>query len=286
VFQIASISKQFAATAILLLQEQDRISVRDPIGTWLPRCPAEWRPITVHHLLTHTSGIAHWRDYEDLSLYEPERREDLIAIFQQQPLRFAPGSGWYYSSPAYVLVAHIVEQVSGVPYVTFLRERFFDPLGMESTGAGNVSPRPELQANGHHGETALPHFELDTVGVGAGDVWSTTGDLARWASAILADEALSRRSVEALFARYAAAPAEEANAPDVHYGYGWFVARERDQIVYCHPGDNAGFVAFHAMLPDAEAPITLTVLSNDEQSDAQGLGRELVRSLVAARSAS
>src|SRR5579884_184421 len=120
-FQIASISKQFAAAAILLLQESGALSVHDQLCTWLPDAPEKWQPITVHHLLTHTSGIPHWETvFPDFrGLYEPIERERLIRIFQSEPLKFPPGSGWAYSSPGYVLLGHIVEQVSGEPYASF-----------------------------------------------------------------------------------------------------------------------------------------------------------------------
>ena len=110
-FQIASVSKQ----SILLLQEQGALSVHDPLERWLPECPQAWKSITVHDLLTHTSGIGHWEDFPQLSLYDPIARADLLAIFQRVPLKFAPGTAWAYSSPGYVLLAHIVERIAGEP---------------------------------------------------------------------------------------------------------------------------------------------------------------------------
>jgi CubicO group peptidase (beta-lactamase class C family) len=202
-FQIASVSKQFAAAAILLLQEEDALWVRDRVHTWIPDCPAAWEPITLHHLLTHTSGIGTWDDLPELRMFEPMCWEHLLRTFQQHPLKFPPGQGWAYSSPAFVLLAHIVEHVSAQPYATFLQRRVFQPLGMAHTGAGNSAAQ---QAQGYAGEEPAASFELDTVGKGAGDIWSTTGDMARWDAALATPGLLSADSLRAMFAPHAAVP--------------------------------------------------------------------------------
>lgn len=165
-FQIASISKQFAAAAILLLQKRGMLTVRDAVSAWVPGCPAAWTPITLHHLLTHTSGLGHWRDFPELDLCAPTTQETLLRTFSCRPLTFPPGDGWSYSSLGYVLLAHVVERASGEPYADFLRHAIFDPLGMRHTGAGNRAPHPELHATGYAGEEAVPSFELDTVSIG------------------------------------------------------------------------------------------------------------------------
>src|SRR5690242_19113079 len=116
-FQLASVSKQFTAGAILLLQEQGALSVSDRLSRWLPESPEAWQPMTLHHLLTHTSGIGHWQDFPMLKLDQPIARDELLAIFQRRPLLFSSG-GWAYSSPGYVLLAHVVEQVTGEPYAS------------------------------------------------------------------------------------------------------------------------------------------------------------------------
>jgi len=221
-FQLASISKQFAAAAILLLQQRGALTLHDRIQQCLPSYPSTWEPMTVHHLLTHTSGVGHWEDFPDLSLFAPNTWDNLLHIFQQLPLKFQPGQGWSYSSPGYVLLAHIVEQVSSKPYAAFLQEEIFQPLGMNSTGTGNLSPRPEQQALGYAGadQEPTPSFELKVVGKGAGDVWSTTHDLARWNIAIAAPGLLHAASLQAMFAPHAPIPSDVAGVPGLHYGYG------------------------------------------------------------------
>lgn len=179
-----------------------------------------------------------------------------------------------------MLLAHIVEHLSDTPYVACLRAQIFEPLGMESTGAGNAAAHPDRRANGDAGSAPVPRFELETVGIGAGDIWSTTADLARWDAALLAGRLFSAEARAAMFAAHADVPSEETDAAALHYGYGWFSTLVHGRRVQFHPGDNAGFAAYNALLPDADSPTIVVVLSNDERSDAHGLGRELVRAQV------
>jgi CubicO group peptidase (beta-lactamase class C family) len=264
-FQIASVSKQFTAASILILQERGLLSVHDRVSSWISDGPEGWEAITIHHLLTHTAGIGHWQDFPDVDLYEPTTRADLIRIFQQKPLKFHPGSAWFYSSPAYVLLAHIVEQVARKPYAHVLREEIFTPLGLASTGVGNLPPHPEQRAVGYSGGERTRSFDLDDVGIGAGDIWSTTRDLARWDAALRGAGFLSEASLAAMFTPYAAVPNSDEDLTDMRYGYGWFIARLRGRRIVFHPGDNAGFQSFNELFPDDDA--ILILLTNDDRTN-------------------
>lgn len=275
--QLASVSKQFTAAAILRLHEQQRLTLSDRIERWLPNCPAEWRPITVHHLLTHTAGVPHWGDYPGLDLTVPISRDALIATFQSRSLHFPPGTGWAYSSPAYVLLAHIVEQISGQPYAAFLEKQFFRPLAMEQTGAGNAAPHPAHQASGYAGGRPVKPLELAMVGIGAGDCWSTTSDLSRWLAALTTKTVLSAQPLDAMFTPHIAVRDAEFGLPSLAYGYGWYLAELDGHRVFAHPGGNAGFSACAAILPDDAAQ--LIVLANDEQADAPALTLRLAHAL-------
>ena len=262
-FQIASVSKQFTAAAILLLQERSMLSVHDSLRAWTPDCPADWEEITLHHLLTHTSGVGHWRDFPDLDLKAPISREALLRTFYQRPLLFAPGESWAYSSPGYALLAYVVERATGEPYAVFLRGAIFDPLQMVSTGAGNQAPQPERQARGYAGAEPERSFELDTVGIGAGDVWSTTRDLAWWNAALATPGALlGEESLRLLFTPHAAMPDGWVPFPSVYYGYSWIIGAMQGRPIRFHPGDNAGFNALNVYAPGCGASVIL--LSNDE----------------------
>ena len=278
-FQIASISKQFAAAAILLLQERAVLSVHDRICAWVPHCPEEWEEITIHQLLTHTSGIGHWEDFPALDLCEPNTRENLIRIFQSAPLKFSPGSDWFYSSPSYVLVAHIIEQVSDEPYSSFLSANIFQPLGMHSTGAGNTAPHHDQQATGYAGDKPLASlFDLDSVGIGAGDIWSTTGDMERWDSALMVGSLLSEQSRQTMFAPHARVPPTPPAATAVHYGYGWVIAELQGHKLIFHAGGNAGFVSINAWFPDDDAVVIF--LSNDDQIAPQEAGMRIASDIL------
>lgn len=123
-FQIASVTKQFTAVAILILQEQSKVSVSDPICNFIVNCPTMWQEITIHHLLTHTSGIPNY-DYRELGIYQsPDDTawspEAFVTVIKKWPLDFQPGEKWSYSNSGYIILGYIIEQVTGQPYETFL----------------------------------------------------------------------------------------------------------------------------------------------------------------------
>src|SRR6185437_12143866 len=154
-FQIASVSKQFTAAAVLLLAERGALAVTDPASRWLAGGPPGWDQVTVHHLLTHTSGLPHWRDLPGLDLTQPASVDELLGRLRSAGLIFPPGQRHSYSSPGYVLLAHITEQASGQPHAQFLASEIFGPLGMSATFAGNPAGQPDL-AVGHRDGAALP----------------------------------------------------------------------------------------------------------------------------------
>ena len=270
-FQIASISKQFTAAAILLLADRGTLSVHDEMGRWIGGCPAAWRPITIHHLLVHTAGLGHWKDFPDLDLRGRLEPADELAIFQRAPLRNEPGTQWYYSSPGYVLLGHIVAQASGRSYAEFLADQVFAPLGMAATFAGNGDGRPEL-ATGYSGGRPVPSFDLTTASLGAGDVWSTTGDLAKWNAAVARRMLLSDASWQAMLAAQWPVEDPPGDAGELvtdGYGYAWFTGSLAGLRVLYHPGDNPGYAAVIAWLPGED--IRLVLLTNEDTSSIQEL---------------
>ncbi len=275
-FQLASVSKQFTAAAILLLQERGALSVNGRINDWIADLPPSWQEITVHHLLTHSSGIGHWQDYPEVDLYHSTENQQLIGEFVRGELLFKPGEGWSYSSPAYVLLAHIVEQASGEPYGQFLARNLFDGVGMADTRAGNDPPCEA--AVGHSAGSPTESFELDQVAAGAGDVWSTTADMAKWDEALNRPGILNEDSLRALFT-----PHVHLSLPDrpgLAYGYGWFLQGNGTHPLQFHTGDNAGFRAFFARLPDVDACVI--VLVNDDQINQQRVGEGIISLLLEA----
>ncbi len=188
-------------------------------------------------------------------------------------------------APGYVLLAHIVEQVSGQPYAQFLHRRIFHPLGMSSTGAGNHAPRPDQQAVGYAGEILVPSFELETVDMGAGDMWSTSRDLALWDAALAAPALLSAASLQAMFTPHAAVADDFAvkvfdGIPGIQYGYGWFIVEVEGRQLRIHPGNQPGFISVNATRPSDDAVII--VLCNDQQSNVGEITCSLLGALLGA----
>jgi CubicO group peptidase (beta-lactamase class C family) len=151
-FRIASVTKSITATAVMLLADEGKLSVEDPIVKYLPKCPDGWKSITIRQLLTHTSGLS---DYFDLAGYDEKKRAytgggNFIEKLGTLPLQSAPGKDYKYTNSNYILLGYIIEAASGKPYETFLRERIFGPLHMNSglcvfDGGGSV---PVCQGTG------------------------------------------------------------------------------------------------------------------------------------------
>jgi CubicO group peptidase (beta-lactamase class C family) len=283
-FQIASISKQFAAATILLLQEQGRISVQDRISTWIPGCPEEWKGITPHQLLTHTSGMVHWRDLPELDVTKPMERERLIQLFQSKPLKFSPGEGWSYSSPAYVLLACIVEEVTGEPYAHFLDRFIFRPLELRGTVSGTNPQFGARTASGYNDGSPVTSMDLESLMIGAGDIWSTTHDLRVWDEALSSPgRLLNATSLALMFQPHAKVPETLPGATGHEsYGYGWYLEARPGLKIHYHGGDNPGFRSLNVQLPDLGGVIIL--LANDERSDTGAVGEKLTL-MLSARSA-
>ncbi|MYW69774.1 serine hydrolase [Streptomyces sp. SID8379] len=261
-FQIASLSKQFTAAAVLLLAQRGVLALDDRIGRWVEGGPPSWRAITLHQLLAHTSGLGHWDEYPMIDLFQPMEPSALLEAFHAVPPLFAAGGGWHYSSPGYVLLAHVVEQATGRPYRGVLAADVFAPLDMAATFAGSPGQRPDV-APGHDGAgRPVPSFDLDVVGMGAGDVWSTTGDLVRWIDGLRAGRLLDERHRALMLTEHATTGAGPGSRG---YGYGWFVGSVAGEPWFHHDGANAGFRAYAACLPTSDRRVV--VLSNSEATN-------------------
>lgn len=273
-FQLASVSKQFTAAAVLVLLDRGLLSTEDRLVELLEGCPDAWDAVTVHHLLCHTAGLVHWKELPTLDLTAPCTHDALFRHFADVPLLHEPGERYAYSSPGYVLLAWIVERVSGVPYREFLARELFAPLGLTSTLAGNGARAADLAAPRNDGK-AVASFELDVVGMGAGDLWSTVGDLARWDEALLGGQLLGDATCKAMFMVHARMEEEEvAGVRFEGYGYGWFLADVGGHRLFFHTGDNAGFQSINAILPDDDA--RFMVLTNDASADLLGVSLQLL----------
>jgi CubicO group peptidase (beta-lactamase class C family) len=260
-FQIASVSKQFTAAAVLLLADRGVLPVDEPVCHWLDGCPAAWAPITVHHLLSHSSGLIHWNDLPGLDLTQPAAASELLSAFASVPLRSPPGERFSYSSPGFVLLGRVIERAAGQPYGAFLAREIFGPLGLTATFSGNPRGQADLAA-GHQDGATVPSFELDTVNLGTGSIWSTAADLARWDRALASGEILSDAARQAMFTIQVPVHDDDGVIRTEGYGYGWFIGTTPGgRRVFYHPGDQAGFCSLSAWFPDDD--VRLAVLSNE-----------------------
>jgi CubicO group peptidase (beta-lactamase class C family) len=261
-FRIGSITKQFTAAAILRLQEQGKLSVRDPLSKFIPDYP-RGSEVTLHHLLTHTSGIHSYTSkhnfMETASAYVTP--EDLIKSFKNDPYDFDPGKKWLYNNSGYFLLGYIIEKVSGLFYGDYLEREFFDPLGMKNTGLHHWSEILEHEARGYAFEsgrlTKAQNWDMSRAG-GAGALYSTVDDLYLWNEALFAGKVLGAESLKAAFTPVNTGIAEMG--PEEGYGYGWGVASVRGLKEVQHGGGLHGFLSHLKRL--REEQFTVVVLAN------------------------
>ena len=241
-FRIGSITKQFTAAAILLLQSQGKISFDDPICNHIHDCPRTWDEITIHHLLTHTSGLSSrlWLNMmETADLQDASRQPvQVFTFFPDLPLDFQPGKQFSYSNPGYVLLAHIIEHVSGQSYAAFLEKSIFTPLKMHDTGYDDSSSRMAVGYTDRDALLAAPCVLLP-ISNGADRLFSTVEDLFLWDQALYTDQLLPQDMLARMFEPFV----RESSYPSFGYGYGWFVGKDQGRPVVAHAGDFDGFTS-------------------------------------------
>jgi CubicO group peptidase (beta-lactamase class C family) len=259
-YRLASLSKQFTATAIMLLAREGRLRYDDRVADLLPGLPAYGRDVRVRHLLNHTSGLWAYESFVPREQTVQVRDRDVPALIQQaESTYFPPGSAYRYSNTGYALLALIVEKLSGQSYASFLHDRIFAPLGMNATVA--YEEGESTVPNRAFGYTIRPSGIVRTdqsstsAVLGDGGVYSSIRDLALWDRA-LDDATLVSREMEA----EAWTPATLTNGTATRYGFGWFVDREDGTLRLSHHGETSGFTNFILKYP--ERRLTVIVLTN------------------------
>ena len=271
-FYLGSTTKQFTAMAILILQEKSKLQVHDHICSYIAPCPHPWQQVTIHELLTHTSGIPEF-DHSDVSNASPE---SWINDFDDVPLGFAPGSEFSYCNVCYQILGYVVEKVSGEPYCTFLQQAIFDPLQMKRTGCDQSYLSLPDHAVGYAswrvqdvsiGLDAAPQWSFLC---GAGLVYSTVEDLYRWDQTLSSHPLISQRALDEAFTPYV--PSQYAGSS---YGYGWFIARSprAGHRLIWHDGRVDGFRTYNGLFLDDG--VTIIFLSNLSTLDELALAKQL-----------
>lgn len=263
-FRIGSISKQFTAAAILKLAEEGKLNVQDKLSKFIPDYP-RGDEVTIHHLLTHTSGIHSFTSKPEFiqSVTVGANAEDHIKSFKNDPYDFDPGQRWLYNNSGYFLLGYIIEKMSGDSYGDYLRKTFFEPLGMRSTGVHEVTAILDHEATGYSfgGGTLKKSLNWDmSKAGGAGALYSTVGDLYRWNEAVFNGKVLTEASRKAAFTPVKTADQDALQSRDTGYGYGWSVQKLRGLEEIGHGGGLNGFVSYLLRLPQKK--FTVAVLVN------------------------
>lgn len=253
-YRIGSITKQFTAASILLLEERGKLSTDDLIKKFMPDAPAAWDAITLKHLLTHTSGIPNLTADESF-----QRRkqfgatvEETIKTFRDKPLDFAPGVNMRYSNSGYLVLGFVVEKASGQPYAQFLQQNIFTPLGMKDSGYDSNADIIEHRAMGYvssAGGFKNADFVHMSIPHGAGGLYSTAEDLLRWERGLYGNKVLQPASLKKM-----TTPFKE------NYAFGIMVNASAKRPHYTHGGSIEGFNAELIYYPESQT--TIAVLAN------------------------
>lgn len=260
IFRIGSITKQFTAVAILQLVEQGKLSLDDELTKFIPDYPTNSRKITIHHLLTHTSGIP---SYTEMDEWTPEVQkkdftvEELIDLFKDKPMDFEPGDQWRYNNSGYILLGYIIEKLSGQTYEQFISDNLFKPAGMENSLYGNdriiLKNRAYGYQAGHDGYENADYLSM-TQPYAAGSLMSTVGDLYKWNRALLSGKLISKKSLDLAFSNFTLNNGEKMN-----YGYGWMPGDVQGFNMVGHGGGIHGFLTSEAYFPQEDLFVALLV---------------------------
>ncbi len=241
---IASLTKQFTAVAVLILYERELLTLETPILSILPELPAGWSAITVHHLLTHQSGIPNYTDItgDDPANIDGLTNADALDLVLADPtLDFSPGTSTSYSNTGYLILAMIVERLAEMSYSDFLQENIFEPLGMTSTFVSDESVvYPSNTAQPYDEHNRLYEYSLYTYGPGG--IYSTLNDYARWDLALYTNTIIGRSTLELAFTGY-------TGGAD-NFGYGWMVGTHRGSKSLRHGGFSTGFLNYVLRVPN------------------------------------
>ncbi|HET9384398.1 MAG TPA: serine hydrolase domain-containing protein [Gemmatimonadales bacterium] len=278
-YRLASVSKQFSAMAVMLLAQDGKLRYDQPIRDFLAELPPAAQPVTVRHLLNHTSGL--W-DYEALIPADrtTQLNDDdvLTLVASKDSLSTPPGVAYCYSNSGYVLLGMIVARVSGMSYPEFLRTRIFGPLGMRSSVAhvegSDTVPRRAYGYSPRSGSFIQTDQSVTSATLGDGGIYSNVDDLVLWDRALggAGDQLIDRASLVE-----ATTPPMLAGGPS-EYGFGWFVDRYRGEKRWRHTGETSGFRNAILRFPDRQ--LTIVILTNRSSGEPQAIAERITDRLL------
>jgi CubicO group peptidase (beta-lactamase class C family) len=253
-FRLGSITKQFTAASILLLEERGKLKIEDPVKKYMPDAPAAWDKITIFHVLTHTSGIPSFTGFDDYRSREAQAitPEKLVEWFRDKPLEFEPGTKWNYSNSGYVLLGYLIEKISGQSYSDFVQQNIFTPLGMKDSGYDSNSAiilhRAAGYTPGKDGPTNAGFVHM-TIPFSAGALYSTTEDLLRWEQGLFGRKVLKAESLAKMTTPF-----------KQDYAFGLGVSTNNGHKMIAHDGGIQGFNTSLVYFPDDK--LVVAVLAN------------------------
>jgi CubicO group peptidase (beta-lactamase class C family) len=275
-FRLGSITKQFTSMAIMQLQEMGKLKVEDSICQHVSPCPDAWKPITIHHLLTHTSGIPSYTSSPAYmrNMMVPKTNEEMIGSFRDLALEFAPGEQFKYNNSGYFLLGVIAEKLAGKKYEEVIREQILKPLGMSDTGYDFSETILPKRAAGYSRDGVTvrnaPYLDMSQP-FAAGGLYSTVEDLLKWDQALYTDKLLPEAARKAMWTPFKG-----------NYAYGWVVPSASpatfSRTFVQHGGSINGFSTMIIRLPDDN--LTAIVLANSMQAPTGRIAKDLVAILL------
>jgi len=279
-YSIGSISKQFTAAAILLLEQQGKLKLDDPVGKYVPGL-TQGDKVTIRQVLSHTSGYQdYWpEDYVMTPMLHPETAQQIIDTWGKKPLDFEPGTQWQYSNTNFVIAGRIVEVAGGRPLMDLLVERIFRPLGMTSVWNSDEQKLTQTDATPYYRHALGPLRPAPKEGRGwmfaAGELAMTAHDLALWDESLIAQSVLAPESYQKMFTEV-----KLTDGKGSHYGLGVDVLESKGHRTIEHSGEVSGFVSDNMVLVDDGAAVA--VLTNQDAHGAASAIARLAAPLVAA----
>jgi len=262
IYRICSVSKQFIATGVMLLVQEGKLGLDDPISKYLNGTPETWKAITIRHLLTHTSGLA--REAPGFDPFKIQSDIEVIKSAYPLALRFAPGEKWEYGNTSYFALAEIIRKISGQPWDEYIRENVFRPAGMNMTYSTNTKEHLTKRAQGYSDNEKLRKADDWPALRPSGAFLSTVLDLAKWDSALYTDKILSDTSRREMWS-----PVRLNNGVSYPYGFGWQLGEFKGQKIVHHGGGMPGFRSKFARLVDDQ--LTIIVLMNLDDVDVDSI---------------
>ncbi len=247
VFQIGSMTKQFTAMAVMMLEEQGKINVNDAISKYIPDYP-NGNQITIHHLLTHASGI---KDFTKMKSIMSIARKDLtpkelVDFFKNEPVDFEPGEQFSYNNSGYVVLGYIIELVSGNTYEDFIETNIFEKLGMNNSRYASDREIVKNRAYGYHNRGMFTNKMQVSLSIpyASGSLMSNVDDMLKWQKAINDNLLINEQTLEKVFTNYIL-----NNGESINYGYGWHLKNIEGVQTREHGGSIFGFKSMGVYVP-------------------------------------